>query len=105
MHGGIRTGSGRKNSWASGTRKEDCKLIRVPEYIAEEILTIAHYIDAGEVVKYGQLEKVAESNNTQLERVTQLIEVYKSKSHPTSERWKLVNKLIAELEKELRIAD
>ena len=105
MHGGIRAGSGRKNSWASGTRKENCKLIRVPEYIAEEVLTIAHHIDAGEVVKYRQLEKVVESNSTQLERVTQLIENYKSKSHPTSEKWELVNKLITELEEELRIAD
>ena len=66
MHGGIRAGSGRKNSWASSTRKEDCKLIRVPECIAEEILTIAHHIDAGEIVKYRQLEKVVESNSSLL---------------------------------------
>ena len=65
MHGGIRVGSGRNNSWASGARKENCKLIRVPEYIAEEILTIAHHIDAGEIIKYGQLEKIIESNTSE----------------------------------------
>lgn len=45
--GGKRKGAGRKNTWSSGCKFEDTKLIRVPNAIALRILEIAHKLDAG----------------------------------------------------------
>jgi len=47
-HGGKRTGAGRKSTWRSGCPFTETKLIRVPIAIAEQILDIAHRLDAGE---------------------------------------------------------
>jgi hypothetical protein len=47
-HGGKRTGAGRKSTWRSGCPFTETKLIRVPIAIAEQILEIAHRLDAGE---------------------------------------------------------
>ncbi|NJM75311.1 MAG: hypothetical protein HC852_05390 [Acaryochloridaceae cyanobacterium RU_4_10] len=47
-HGGKRTGAGRKSTWQSGRPFTETKLIRVPIAIAEQILEIAHRLDAGE---------------------------------------------------------
>ena len=44
--GGQRQGAGRKNSWASGCRFEETKLIRVPIAIADRVLDFAHRLDA-----------------------------------------------------------
>lgn len=46
--GGKRKGSGRKSTWRSGCKFEDTKLIRVPKAIADEVLKLAHKLDAGE---------------------------------------------------------
>jgi hypothetical protein len=48
--GGIRQGAGRKTTWASGCKQEDTKPIRVPKVIANQILEIAHKLDAGQVI-------------------------------------------------------
>jgi hypothetical protein len=47
--GGKRAGAGRKSTWQSGCHTKT-KLIRVPISIAEQILEIAHRLDAGEKV-------------------------------------------------------
>ena len=70
-YGGRREGAGRKTTWASGARKEDSKLVRVPEYIATEVLKAAHYIDAGGVINYNSLDSVTQSDNDLLDSVTQ----------------------------------
>ena len=44
--GGQRKGAGRKSSWASGCQFADTKIIRVPAYIADEVLEFAHKLDA-----------------------------------------------------------
>lgn len=46
--GGHREKAGRKSTWKSGCRYEDTKLIRVPTSISDELLKIAHKLDAGE---------------------------------------------------------
>jgi hypothetical protein len=46
--GGRRDGSGRKSTWVSGCKFEDTKLIRVPSFISDKLLEIAHKIDSGE---------------------------------------------------------
>ena len=46
-HGGIRKGAGRSSTWASGCQFSETKLIRVPKILAEELLDIAHQLDAG----------------------------------------------------------
>ena len=43
--GGYREKSGRKNTWASGCKFKDTKLIRVPRAIADQVLTYAHRLD------------------------------------------------------------
>lgn len=89
---------GRPSPWISSSKT---RLIRVPDYMADEILEIAKLKDRGENISIVQNHDL----DIKLEKVTQLIERYKLKSHPTSERWKLINKFITELEEELLIAD
>jgi len=50
--GGKRTGAGRKSTWHSGCPFTDTKLIRVPIALAEEVLEIAHRLDAGETIDF-----------------------------------------------------
>lgn len=45
--GGYREKAGRKTTWASGCKFEDTKIIRVPKAISNEVLEIAHKLDAG----------------------------------------------------------
>ncbi|BAQ67162.1 hypothetical protein [Geminocystis sp. NIES-3709] len=45
--GGAREGAGKKSSWISGCSYEDTKLVRVPKAIGDEVIKIAHDIDAG----------------------------------------------------------
>ena len=89
---------GRPSPWISSSKT---RLIRVPDYMADEILEIAKLKDRGGNISIVQNHDL----DIKLEKVTQLIERYKLKSHPTSERWKLINKFITELEEELLIAD
>lgn len=49
--GGKRDRSGRKSTWASGCKFEDTKLIRVPAAIADQLLELAHKLDAGEILQ------------------------------------------------------
>lgn len=49
--GGARKGSGTKTSWKSGCKVKDTKLIRVPKYLADRLLDIAHRLDADEPVE------------------------------------------------------
>jgi hypothetical protein len=93
MSGGAREGAGRTNSWASQTRKEDCKLIRVPEYIADKMMQIAHYIDGGGEVNISQFEKVALSNNDRLEGILEIIDQHKLKSKPAKGTIELITQL------------
>jgi hypothetical protein len=46
--GGHRDNAGRKSSWDSGAKFEDTIPVRVPKNIKDQILAIAHQIDAGE---------------------------------------------------------
>ena len=96
---------GRPSPWTSSSKT---RLIRVPEYMAEEILEIARIKDRG-----GDISIIQNHNNSivqnndkkvQLQKVMELIENYKAKSHPTSIRWQFLNKFIAELEEALLIS-
>lgn len=106
MSGGFREGSGRKNPWASQTRKDDCKSIRVPANIVDRLMQVAHYIDAGGDINIhtsdeDTTEKTTSKEDDKLEKIIQIVEAYKSKAHPTSVQWKKANELIKELEEEL----
>ena len=105
-YGGRRDGAGRKSTWASKARKEDSKLVRVPGYIASEVLKAAHYIDAGGVINYNtfdlvnqldnrKFDSVTQSNTTRLDRLTELVERYKSQAKDTRD-WSKANKLIGD---------
>ena len=64
--GGKREGAGKKNTWKSGCKFEDTKVIRVPVLIADKVLEAAHKIDAGK-----DLEKEIQSlkyDKSKLER-------------------------------------
>lgn len=49
MRGGKREGAGRKSTWDSGVTFEETTTIRVPAYLAEQLLDLAHQLDAGNV--------------------------------------------------------
>jgi hypothetical protein len=51
-HGGKRERSGCKSTWQSGCKSTETKLIRVPILIAEQVLEIAHRLDAGETIDF-----------------------------------------------------
>lgn len=46
--GGRREGAGRKNQWESGCTFSETVVIRVPKVLKDEILKLAHRLDAGE---------------------------------------------------------
>lgn len=48
--GGRREGAGRKTAWESGCTFPETTVIRVPKYLKDEILEIAHRLDAGEEI-------------------------------------------------------
>lgn len=50
-HGGRRENSGRPNNWHSNCPASETKLIRIPIRIADQLLEIAHCLDAGMEVK------------------------------------------------------
>ena len=50
--GGKREGAGRKATWASECSRSETKPIRVPKVLAEEVLGIAHRLDAGEKIVF-----------------------------------------------------
>lgn len=106
MHGGAREGSGRKSTWASGAKKEDSKLIRVPEYIADEVLKFAHYIDAGGKIDYERDEKVNQIeidsvNLIKIDKISKLVRVYENQRRTTRD-WTKANKLLTDLRKLLK---
>lgn len=101
MHGGAREGSGRRSGWASGAKKEDSKLIRVPSYIADEVLKAAHHIDAGGKINYDEDEKVDQIeidnvNSIKIKKIAKLVRSYETQPRGTRD-WTKANKLLAEL--------
>ena len=48
--GGRREGAGRKTQWESGCSFPETAVIRVPKVLKNELLEIAHRLDAGEEV-------------------------------------------------------
>jgi hypothetical protein len=48
--GGHREKAGRPSTWKSGCKFSETKLIRVPAAIADQLLEIAHKLDAGETL-------------------------------------------------------
>ena len=85
---------GRPSHWISSSKT---RLIRVPDYMADEILELAKLKDKGESLSFVQNSE----EDNKLEKIVQLMESYKLRSHPTSERWKLLNKFIRQLDKEI----
>ena len=63
--GGRRRGAGRKTTWVSGCSFEDTAIIRVPKYLKDEILDIAHRLDAGE--EFDLVSKSIKERNDYLE--------------------------------------
>ena len=45
--GGAREGAGKKNTWKSGSKFNETKVIRVPTKIADRVLELAHDLDSG----------------------------------------------------------
>ena len=48
--GGAREGAGRKTQWVSGCSFSETTVIRIPRAIKEQVLEIAHRLDAGEEI-------------------------------------------------------
>lgn len=48
--GGRREGAGRKTQWESGCSFSETTVVRVPKYLKDEVLKLAHRLDAGEVI-------------------------------------------------------
>ena len=50
--GGRRKNAGRKNSWQSGCKSYETTTIRVPRVLRDELLELAHRLDAGEELNF-----------------------------------------------------
>lgn len=61
QRGGARKGAGRKSTWASGCKRKDTQSIRIPIYLKDQILSIAHKLDAGKAIEYDANSKKAEN--------------------------------------------
>lgn len=70
-YGGIRAGSGRKNSWSSGCTFEKTKLIRVPIVLSGKLLELAHSLDSGEQVNI--VTKSSDHNSVLIERAKEIL--------------------------------
>lgn len=60
--GGRREGAGRKTQWASGCSFPETTIIRVPKVLKNELLEIAHRLDAGEEIDLVS-KSIRERNN------------------------------------------
>lgn len=69
--GGYRERAGRKSSWASGCSFSETILIRVPKMLKNELLEIAHRVDAGETIDLVDNSIQEENSNLKL-KVRQL---------------------------------
>jgi hypothetical protein len=76
--GGKRTGAGRKSTWHSGCKFTETKLVRVPSAIAQQVLEIAHRLDAGETIDFD-----AQSGHPSTDLVTNSLEERVAASVPT----------------------
>lgn len=59
--GGFRSNAGRKSTWASGCSQAETTVIRVPRTIKDDVLELAHKLDAGETI-----DLVTESSNDKI---------------------------------------
>ena len=71
--GGRREGAGRKTQWASGCSFPETTIIRVPKVLKNELLEIAHRLDAGEEIDLVSKSIIAENQSLKNE-----IEILKS---------------------------
>ena len=71
VHGGFRSGAGRKTSWSSGCTFEQTKLIRVPSVISGRLLELAHSLDSGEQVDI--VTKSNDDNNLLIQRAKEIL--------------------------------
>ena len=77
--GGRREGAGRKTQWESGCTFAETTVIRVPKVLRDEILELAHRLDAGEEIdleakSIKKHNKYLESKVLDLQRKLQEIE-------------------------------
>jgi ribosomal protein S15P/S13E len=70
--GGRRENAGKKSTWESGRSFAETKVIRVPIEFADQLLELAHEIDAG-----GSIDLVTNSNTVDSEEVMVLQETIK----------------------------
>lgn len=54
--GGKRDKAGRKSSWSSGVKFEDTSLVRIPSYLKDKVLNLAHKLDAGDCIDLAQMQ-------------------------------------------------
>lgn len=75
--GGRRENAGKKSTWESGRTFAETKVIRVPIEFAEQLLELAHKMDAGEltemVTKSNDDTKEAENLREQIERLQERV--------------------------------
>ena len=69
--GGRREGAGRKTKWESGCTFAETVVIRVPGGLKNEILELAHRLDAGEQIAFDS-DELRERNEFLEARVTEL---------------------------------
>lgn len=75
--GGKREKAGRKTGWGSGVKFEETTPIRIPKYLKDKLLEIAHRLDSGE-----DFDSVSNSNEQELQKLRSnlsLIELHNQK--------------------------
>lgn len=91
--GGHREKSGRKSTWKSGCSFGETKLIRVPRAIADQLLEIAHNLDAGE-----SLDLVTEKEVERLKLIVSQWRVSVDKYSVSNTRWSKARLLLDDFE-------
>lgn len=91
--GGHRENAGRKSEWISSSQTRP---IRVPEWMADEILELARKLDSGATLDIVHNQK----SDNRLAEITTIIERYKVIAK-ASRDWTKCNQLIQELEGEI----
>lgn len=90
--GGKRERAGRKTTWESGVKFEETSPVRVPNYIKDKVLEVAHKLDAGEDIDF-----VSNSKNQQLQELESKLLLVESENEQLS---KQLEKVYLDLETE-----
>ena len=94
--GGHRENAGRKSEWVSSSQTRP---IRVPEWMADQVLDFARKLDNGETIDTVHNQKPLAHRSAAVQNLLSIVEDWddRASGKETQPRWQFVSKLIKEV--------